>query len=119
MRRIIGLLAGFSLLVGFLWAAKPKEEQSSRFEPIQVLATTEPTYPATSIAEGTVILQVTVGEWGKIDAVKVLHEVPSLTGEAVRTVRKWKFKSAALDGKPVTSTMVAAFYFGRPVISRR
>jgi TonB family protein len=111
------ILAAFSLFLGCVWAAKPQEEESLRFKPVQVVSVVEPTYPANSIAKGTVILQVTVSGSGKIDEVTVIHQVPSLTEEAERTVRKWKFQPAQLNGTPVTSTMIAAFYFGHPLIS--
>ncbi|MGH9431405.1 MAG: energy transducer TonB [Terriglobia bacterium] len=78
----------------------------------------EAEYPPTSVAYGTVVLQVTVGKLGSIDDVKVIHDIPSLTQEAERTVRKWKFRPATFDGKPVASLMVASFTFSRPFIRR-
>jgi TonB family protein len=117
VRRLLGILAAFSLFLGLAVPARSQGEESPRFEPIQVVsAEAPPGYPATSIAEGTVILEVTVDESGKIGAVKVIHGIASLTEDAEQTVRNWKFKPATLDGKPVTSTLMAAFSYARPAV---
>ncbi len=118
MRRLAGMLALFCLLGGLLRAANPQKEKAPRFKPIQVVSTVKARYPATSIAAGTVILEVTVGESGAIEKIKVIHGIPSLTEEAERSVRQWKFKPAQLDGKPVASPMVASFTFNRPLINQ-
>jgi TonB family protein len=110
MRRLTGTLALLALCSSLSLAQRP-EEGAPRFEAAEVVSTVEPGYPPNSIAAGTVILQVSLDRWGEIEAVKVLKDIKSLTPEAERAVRKWKFKPARLDGQPVKSTLAAAFTF--------
>ena len=66
------------------------------------------------MAFGTVVLQVTVGTDGQIEDVAVLKDIPALTTEAVRCVKKWQFRAATLGGKPVRTTVPVAFTFNNP-----
>ena len=116
MRKPIGVLAAVIVFFGVLWAEKQEKEKPLRFEPAQVVSAVEAKYPVTSIATGTVIFEVAVGKSGEIEGVKVVHDIPSLTEEAEHTVRKWKFRPAKLDGKPVATPIVVCFTFNAPVI---
>jgi TonB family protein len=96
-------------------AEHPDEEtQDLRFTLPQVIQAVYPRYPLASVAEGTVVLQLEIDAEGKAEAVKTLREIVSLTPEAVRAVKRWKFEPAKVDGKPVTSKMTVAFLFRRP-----
>ncbi len=96
-------------------AAAP-EKVAPRFEPIEVVSTVEPVYPANVVSWGTVILQLTVDEAGALDGIKVLRDVPPFTEEAQRAVKKWKFRAARLDDEPVRSSVIVVFSFPpRPV----
>ena len=115
MKRMLLLLAGVMVCAGALLAQKPAEEKP-RFRGAEVISAVEVAYPWNSIAEGTVILEVTVDHWGEIEDVRVLRDVPSLTEPARKAVKKWKFKPATLNGKPVTATIPVAFAFRTQVI---
>ncbi len=53
--------------------------------------------------KGAVALEVTVTEDGRTSGINVLKGVPfGLNGEAIKAVRKWKFKPATLGGMPVS-----------------
>lgn len=86
----------------------------SVFTPLRIIAQTAPSYPFDSVAAGTVALQVTIDRAGAIQNIKVLHDIPSLTEPAESAVRRWKFKPATFDGKPVATSMVASFAFRVP-----
>ena len=52
--------------------------------------------------QGVVILQAIVDAMGNISQVDVLKPLPlGLTESAVETVKRWRYKPATLDGKPV------------------
>lgn len=56
--------------------------------------------------EGTVILAVSINEKGKVKAVKVKSPLDKgLDRNAINAVKRWKFKPATMDGKPVPSDM--------------
>ena len=113
MHRLIGATTALTLLVGVALGQKPDQERPPKFQPAEVLAVTDTYYPPRSVAFGTVVLQVTVGESGEIQDIKVIRHIPSLTEEAMRSVKRWKFKPASLDGKPAGSVIPVAFTFTR------
>lgn len=110
------LAFGGGVLLAQKPAEKPGEKSGPKFEPANVAVSAPVNYPVKSIAEGTVVLQVTVNAAGEAEDVKVLRGVPSLTEEALRSIKNWKFTAARLDGKPIRSTVPVAFVFTRPVI---
>jgi TonB family protein len=58
----------------------------------------KPRFP--SGARGSVILEVTVGEQGKVTAVTVLRADSGLEKPAVEAVKQWIYVPALVDGKP-------------------
>ena len=86
------------------------------FEPVKVIATAEPVYPANVVNPGTVVLEVTVGETGKAESVNVVQAMPPFTEEALKAVQKWEFAPAKLDGEPIRSRVPVAFSFSRPTV---
>ncbi|MGH9450227.1 MAG: TonB family protein [Terriglobia bacterium] len=81
------------------------------FEPIKVVSATEAAYPISSVGNGTLVLRVTIGASGKLENVKVIYGIPSLTQGAEKAVREWKYEPAMLDGKPVTTSITAPFTY--------
>jgi protein TonB len=67
----------------------------------------EPEYTAaarTAGVEGTVLLSVTIGENGTVSDAKVVRGIdPALDSKAMECVRKWTFRPAMKDGKPVSA----------------
>lgn len=51
--------------------------------------------------EGTVMIQALVGTHGEVLEVKVTKSIPGLDDAAVAAVKRWKFKPALTDGRPV------------------
>ncbi len=115
MRNLTAVLAVMLLAAGAL-VAQQREEEKSRYTPIEIISAVPADYPYNSIAEGTVILEVRVDQWGDIEDVGVLRDIKSLTEPAKKAVKKWKFKPASFDGKPVTSTIAVAFNFRTQVV---
>ncbi len=64
-----------------------------------------PTYPSQALAmgiEGSVILDATIGEDGKVRDLKVLDGHPLLARAAVDAVKQWRYRPYMLNGKPIT-----------------
>lgn len=110
MKRMLVAMILLAMLGGWTAAQRPGDTPPV-MEPAEVISTADPVYPPNSIAQGTVILQVKLDKWGQIEQVKVLKGIPSLTEEAQKAVRKWKFKAATLDKQPVAATVIVAMTF--------
>lgn len=63
-----------------------------------------PRYPQAAKAiglEGAVMLQAQISESGQVEHLKVLRGHPLLANAAVDAVRRWRYRPASLNGKPV------------------
>jgi TonB family protein len=114
MKTSIGLILCLALFSAALSARGQKAPAD--FQPPQVISTVEPSYPANTVAGGTVVLKVTIGASGEIEGVHVLQEASGFTQQAIEAVRKWKSKPASLDGKPIMASMPVAFSFSQPIV---
>jgi outer membrane biosynthesis protein TonB len=88
-------------------------EEPEPFVAPEVLAASYPEYPANSVAEGTVVLNLTISKKGHLDRVIAIQAVPSLTEPCIAAVNKWSFQLAALKGFPIGSNTIVAFVFRR------
>jgi protein TonB len=79
----------------------------SDLEPMHVLKTVPPTYPAIARIRrlsGSVVIQVTIGKDGKAHNPKFLSGQPVFRDAAFDAVKQWKFKPATLNGEPIDQT---------------
>jgi len=74
-------------------------------------------YAVNSIAEGTIVLDVTVSESGSVAEVHPVYTVPSLTKISVEAVKKWRFTPGTIRQTPVTSRAIVVFIYRAPNIS--
>jgi TonB family protein len=118
MRSLLVFICFIGLVAG-LGAAQEKKAESSPYDPPAVVSTVEAIYPLQSIASGTVVLEISLGDKGEITAVRVVRGIPSLTEPAESSIQQWKFRPAHLDGKPVQSKMAVAFSFVPPNVGPR
>src|SRR5205807_2620383 len=85
------------------------------FKPAEVVSATNAQYPPNSIAEGVVVLDVSLTERGQVVEVGALRDIPSLTSAAASEVQSWRFKPASQDGMVQASAMTVAFVYRPPV----
>jgi hypothetical protein len=69
----------------------------------------DPAYPAKSVAEGVVILELSISDAGAVESIATIRDEPSLTPVARRAVGMWKFS-------PTKGTAIVAISFLRPVV---
>lgn len=119
MRSLLVWVCLLGLVVTIAAAQEQLEQQPPRFDPPTVVSAAEAIYPLQSIAWGTVVLEVSLDDTGKITDVRVVRGIPSLTEPAVRSARQWKFQPAKLDGKPIPSKVPVAFSFVPPNVGPR
>lgn len=86
---------------------------ASQFTPPQITQASFANYPAASVAQGTVVLDVTVGRTGQPKQIRVINDVPPLTQQAVIAVKTWEFNAATIHGQPIAAQIVIAFVFHR------
>lgn len=76
----------------------------SDLEPMRVLKTVPPTYPAIARVRrlaGSVVVQVTVGKDGKVHNPQLVSGQPVFRDAAFDAVKQWQFKPATLNGQPI------------------
>lgn len=76
-----------------------------------------PVYPPAARAvkaAGTVVVQVTINEKGKVTAANAISGHPLLRASAVQAARKAKFKPSAQSGKPAPAKGVLTYDFTAP-----
>jgi TonB family protein len=84
--------------------------------PPKALEITRPEYPPEAFeqgVEGTVLLELVIDAKGKVARVKVLESILPLDEAAIRCAKKWRFKPAQKDGRPVATTAHAPIAFRR------
>ena len=55
---------------------------------------------------------------GDVGKIEVMGGIPPLVEEAERSIRRWKFLPAKLQGSPLATPMVAAFLFSDTPLGR-
>jgi TonB family protein len=73
-------------------------------------------YPANSVAEGVVVLQLEIDIQGGIAKIDVIEGVSPLTAVARKSVETWRFAPAKVDGQPVCGMVIVAVSFLRPAL---
>jgi TonB family protein len=86
---------------------------ASQFTPPQITLASFAKYPAASVAQGTVVLDVTVGRSGQPKQIRIINDVPTLTQQAVNAIKTWRFNAATIKGQPTTAQIIIAFVFQR------
>jgi len=86
---------------------------ASQFTPPQITQASFANYPAASVAQGTVVLDVTIGRTGQPKQIRIVNDVPTLTQQTVRAVKTWGFNAATFRGQPIPAQIIIAFVFQR------
>jgi len=78
----------------------------------------EPLYPANSVAEGSAVFQIAIGESGSVSKLKVIQGLGDLTDPCTAAVNRWKFAPArSARGAAAVSIAYAVCVVRRPVLS--
>src|ERR1700676_2314294 len=73
------------------------------FKPAEVASTSEILLPIQRIADGVVVIAVSLDPKGVIDGMNVVRDIPSLTSAAICAIPSWKFSPASFQGYPAPS----------------
>jgi len=95
--------------------SQPVYPDASQFMPPQITSASYANYPANSVAQGTVVLDVTVGVAGQPKQSRVVYGAPPLSQQATNAVKTWQFNAATFKGQPVSAHIIIAFVFQRNI----
>jgi len=76
---------------------------ASTVQTCEVTSAADIKYPIQSIADGVVVIDVSLDQKGAITGSNVVRDLPSLTSAAASSIQSWKFSPASILGKPVPS----------------
>lgn len=82
-----------------------------QFKPPEVISAPDIQYPIASIADGVVVLDVSLDDKGAVTGNTVVRDIPSLTSVATSSIQSWKFTPASIQGKQEASVIRIAFAF--------
>jgi TonB family protein len=81
------------------------------FKPAEVISAPDIRYPILSVADGVVVLDVSLDERGASPGTTVVRDIPSLTSAATSSIPSWRFAPASRLGKPESSVIRVAVVF--------
>jgi TonB family protein len=93
---------------------KPPPVIGGRLEPAELIRQTVPVYPPlarNARVEGVVVLEGTVNVSGTVENIRAVEGHPLLVDEALRAVKKWKYRPAILNGQPTPSPVTIRVRF--------
>jgi TonB family protein len=88
---------------------------SSPFVPAKITTATYALYPPDTLAQGTVVLSLTLSRAGQVQKVRLVKDVAALSAAAMDAVKSWKYEPAKWNGQAVSSKLIVAFVFQRNV----
>jgi TonB family protein len=75
-----------------------------------------PPYPPLALGDGVVVVEVRVGEDGAARTATVVWSAPGFDDAAVETARRWRFRPAVRDDRPVPAIAYLVFGFRAPMV---
>jgi hypothetical protein len=103
-------VGAFLAVISSVCCAVPSLAQNP-FRPAQVTSAPDIQYPILSVADGVVVLDVSLDEKGTSTGTTVVRDIPSLTSAATSSIPAWKFAPASRLGKPMSSVIRVAIVF--------
>lgn len=111
---VFGLVAAGHAAAGQAGSDPAAVRVGGDIKPPTKIKDVKPVYPSVARqthTQGVVIMEVTIGEDGKVKAVKILKSLPLLEAAAVDAVKQWQYKPTLVNGKPVAVIMPIAVNF--------
>lgn len=91
-----------------------KKSEKKDIKPPKLLKSVDPVYPEEARKagiEGTVVVEATTDERGRVQSVRVLKSIPMLDKAAIDAVKQWVYEPMVIDGEPkgITFTTTCRF----------
>ena len=118
MRRLLAQGMAFAWLSGLPLALAARDvAEQAKFQPAAALSVSAIPDQPLSAQNGALVLDVRVSATGEVADIQVRRDLAPLTGEAIRSVKTWKFEPAKLEGRRVRSRITVAVNFNPPSAS--
>ena len=82
------------------------------------MATSPAAYPPRAMGDGTVLVEVTIGNLGIMTEARVMVSSPAFDSAAIAAAKSWRFLPARRSGGAVPTHAYLLFAFRQPVIGR-
>ena len=83
------------------------------------VTTVDPSYPATSLEKGVVLIEALVSEKGLVTEAKVMaSSSPAFDEAALAAARQWRFRPSRVAGRAVGTYVYLLFGFPQPITLR-
>jgi protein TonB len=89
----------------------PRPGVTTRSESLKQVQPEYPSIARVAGQKGVVTVEVSINERGDVVSARAIAGPPMLRDSATAAARRWKFKPATRDGKPITSTSTISFNF--------
>jgi len=101
-------------VVGGVIGTKQEFKSAKDIKPPKLLKSVDPVYPEEARKagiEGTVVVEATTDERGRVQSVRVLKSIPMLDQAAIDAVKQWVYEPMVIDGEPkgITFTTTCRF----------
>lgn len=99
------------------WALAHLDPEKDHYDdetPPRPIRMTQPVYPDAAFSdgvEGTVVIELLIGESGEVAHSELRISIPALDDAALECVRQWRFEPARGDGRPVAAVARAPVTF--------
>jgi TonB family protein len=93
----------------------PKDVRPATGDVAVPLRTVTPLYPPLALADGTVLVQVTVGVNGSVVSATTVRSAPGFDESALTAARQWTFRPARIHGRLEETFAYLVFAFRQPV----
>ncbi|MFZ0819348.1 MAG: energy transducer TonB [Candidatus Acidiferrales bacterium] len=90
---------------------KNQKTSEQGFHAAELVSVGDVFIPILSVANGLTVLNVSIGNDGKITDIAVVRDLASATEPSIRAVKNWEFTPAKLDGKPIESSVTVGVVF--------
>src|SRR5262249_60615495 len=85
--------------------------------PVKMFPPVSPPLASKARVSGTVLLEATLTDQGRVEEIKVISGHPLLTDAAIECVKQWQYEPTYLNGVPVPVILTARVHFMRAPIS--
>lgn len=106
-----------TLMNGPTLGEQPRDLANASSNAPYAVSTAAPSYPPQAQMGAVLLYEISLDEAGQIRKMGAVASNPAFDAAARDALAQWRFRGAALQGRPVPSTAYVIFAFSQPVMS--